>query len=693
MDGNGTTASAGTVTFLDLFAGIGAMRLGFERACKALGMESRCVGFSEIDPRAIDRYLRHFPDTKPLGDVRNLAAPGAASSCDVILGGFPCQDASMAGKRLGLEGERGRLFYALADVIAAVRPVAFLLENVRGLLSLDGGNAMRTVLTTLAGLGYEVRPGEHNSRDFGVPQNRPRVYIVGFKAGGSGFRFPVPTDSTRRLKDVLETNPIAPRYFLTEKSLARIRAHKARHEDRGNGFGAKIIDAANDVAGTLTASGWGPEHNLVVDTRLKEFAVLPGRKSPLSRECVRKLTPMEWERLQGVPDGYTAGQADGHRYRQLGNAVTVDVIEAVARNMLEAVGVGASGGRAAPSEPRPCGSTSDADGALNVLDLFAGCGGLSTGFVQAGGFKIVAACEANVAAAATLARNYPGTVVVQKDITAEATIREVCAIFGGRRCGVVMGGVPCQAYTKSKHRDPNDPRGKLYEPFMEVVRRLMPLAVVIENVPDIMTAIHVDGTLVSSRIASMLGDLGYAAGYYVLNAADFGVPQRRMRAFIFGWRQGHIPMPRPTHDALGRDGLPHWLTVRDAIGDLEEAPEDKRWSHVFTRHTPRYLERLARTPVGGKAAVSYNEGGYRNPPDLPCRTLRGGAWPIHYRHHRVITPREGARLQGFPDSFEFVGSKTEVMLQIGNAVPPPLAKAVGLAVLAMLGKPTSAIPA
>ena len=333
------------------------------------------------------------------------------------------------------------------------------------------------------------------------------------------------------------------------------------------------------------------------------------------------------------------------------------------------------------------GGLSDCRGSrlLNIFDAFSGCGGMSAGFLQTGGFRVVAACEWIQAAAETYGRNHPGTLMVQKDITAEETKREICGAFAGIPCDVAIGGIPCQAYTKSKHRDPNDPRGKLYKPFIDLVGRLTPAVVVIENVPDIMTMRHADGSLVANRIATLLKNLGYVVGVRVLNSADFGCPQRRFRAFIFAWRHGSIPRPIRTHDRNGRNGLPRWLTVRGAIGGLEDSSEDAGWSHVFPMHGREVLDRIHRTPVGGKASVSYNEGGYRNPPDRPSRTLRGGAWIVHYRHDRVITVREAARIQGFPDEFLFEGSKAEQMLMVGNAVPPPLAKAVGLAVIGMLG--------
>jgi DNA (cytosine-5)-methyltransferase 1 len=327
-----TDGGIGTITFLDLFSGIGAFRLGLERACASMGLAARCLGFSEIDGPAIATYLRNFPGTPQLGDVRSLARSRAIPRCDVILAGFPCQDASSAGRRLGLQGERGRLFYALAAAIRAVRPGAYLLENVSGLATLDGGIVLQTILSTLKALGYDVRHAILNSRDFGVPQNRPRIYFAGILGEGS-FRFPAPADSSKRLKDVLEDGPVPACHYLTEKSLKSLRAHKARHEAKGNGFGFSVIDPSLDVAGTLMASNWGREKNIIVDGRGGHQA-RSGGNPQANREHIRRLTPIEWERLQGLPDGFTAGQADGHRYRQLGNAVTVSVIEALARNLL-----------------------------------------------------------------------------------------------------------------------------------------------------------------------------------------------------------------------------------------------------------------------------------------------------------------------------------------------------------------------
>jgi site-specific DNA-cytosine methylase len=205
-------------------------------------------------------------------------------------------------------------------------------------------------------------------------------------------------------------------------------------------------------------------------------------------------------------------------------------------------------------------------------------------------------------------------------------------------------------------------------------------AVLRESVPD--------------RIVSRFEELGYRVEYRVLNAADYGVPQRRERVIFIGTRLDvPIVFPKPTHRESSSatslfddaDLLP-WVTTQDAIGGLEDAPEDVEWNHEFTRHKPDFVERLAQTPVGGSVYEGFSDAWYRQPPDEPSRTVKenhGGVF-VHYRHPRVLTPRELARLQSFPDNFRFAGPKSKVLVQIGNAVPPLLGKAIGSALHSML---------
>ena len=328
---------------------------------------------------------------------------------------------------------------------------------------------------------------------------------------------------------------------------------------------------------------------------------------------------------------------------------------------------------------------------LTVLDLFAGCGGFSQGFNQAGGFEVVGACQWDAklpAIARTYQVNHPGALMVNADIRLPETKEKIYALFADKPCDVTIGGPSCVAYSTSGKRDPNDPRARLFEDYLEIVGRLKPAVAVMENVRALLSVRNSNGGFVIDEMVSGFRQLGYQVGHKVLNAADYGVPQRRNRVFIIAARAGiPIRFPDPTHaehPGLSGGRLP-WVSIRDAIGDLAHAPEDKASWHVFTRHSPEVAARFAGTPIGKKGLVNYHEGYYRNPPDKPSVTIKTVAWPIHYIHPRELTCREAARVQSFPDSFRFVGGKTAVATMIGNAVPPALAKAVASAVYCMLG--------
>ena len=425
--GTGNAVGLRKVRYLELFSGIGGLRLGFELACKDAGISAECVGAAEIDKHAVATYRRHWPDTPQFGDITALASSGDIPDFDVALAGFCCQAFSKAGLKLGFEDARGTLFFSLAAILKAKKPKAFLFENVEHLVHHDKGRTLKRILEILEQLGYRVSWKVLNSRNFGVPQNRERIFLVGFREGGDAFQFPEPTDSSKTLTDILEASPVDPIYYLSERSLAGARDRKRRNEAAGKGFGYRILQP-DGVANTLVCGGSGLEGNLVVDDRIAEFPVLPRRATPLNREGIRHLTPLEFERLQGLPDGFTAGQADGRRYHQLANAVTVPVVQAISRNLLEALtGAGpavcqpadVSSGEGAVVRVDPAGVASGAPpthaaqgvaaavtavvcgaasrsgapshiGTPRVISLFTGCGGMDLGFE--GGFDVPAEC-------------------------------------------------------------------------------------------------------------------------------------------------------------------------------------------------------------------------------------------------------------------------------------------------------------
>lgn len=322
---------------IDLFAGIGGIRLGYEQA---FGEELKTVFVSEWDEHAQKTYKANFADDFEIaGDITKISE-NDVPDFDICLAGFPCQAFSLAGQRKGFADDykgmsRGTLFFDVARICDKKKPKVIFCENVKGLTIHDKGRTFDIIKNTLREIGYT--PFEHilNSKDFGVPQNRERIYIVAFRndIAPKEFIFPESTDSTKRIKDILE-GPVPAKYYLSECYMQTLRDHKARHAAKGHGFGYEIRDW-NDVAGAIVCGGMGRERNLIIDKRQTDLTPTTHIKGEINKEGVRKMTPREWARLQGFPDSYKLVLADVHLYRQFGNSVTVPVIRAIAEKVKE----------------------------------------------------------------------------------------------------------------------------------------------------------------------------------------------------------------------------------------------------------------------------------------------------------------------------------------------------------------------
>ncbi|MCI9378617.1 MAG: DNA cytosine methyltransferase [Eubacterium sp.] len=344
---------------------------------------------------------------------------------------------------------------------------------------------------------------------------------------------------------------------------------------------------------------------------------------------------------------------------------------------------------------------------LKIIDLFAGVGGLSLGFEQAG-FEILIANEYDQSIAEAYIKNRANSNMVVEDIT-KLAIPETFGAYKGQ-AGLVIGGPPCQGYSqKGQRKTIHDPRNFLFKYFVEVVKEVDPQYFVMENVPNLLTA---QKGYFKQELEKLFSELGYTINAQVLCAADYGVPQNRHRAFIIGKRGTcKVNMPKIIEKRT---------TIWEAISDLaylksgegteaadyKKAPETeyqqrmrlgsgKLYNHVATNHSAVALERLAMIPPkGGKEFL---------PPEHITKSIYSGTWErmdeddisvtittrfdtpssgkfTHPYLDRAITVREAARIQSFPDSFHFFGTKTSQMKQVGNAVPPLLAKAVAKAI-------------
>ena len=316
---------------IDLFAGIGGIRLGFEQA---FGNDIETVFVSEWDKKAQETYIANFGEKpKIFGDITKINEIDIPTH-DILLAGFPCQAFSLAGQKKGFEDTRGTLFFDVARIVEFHKPKVVFCENVKNLLNHDRGKTFKIIKKTLNDLGYRVFYKVINSKDFGVPQNRERIYIVAFREDISSnkFIFPEETDNTKVIADIMEEGETSPKYYLSDAYLESLRKHKQRHQAKGNGFGYEIRDV-NSIAGAIVCGGMGRERNLIIDKRLTDFKPVTHIKGKINREYVRKMTPREWARLQGFPDDFKLVVADTHLYKQFGNSVTVPVIKAIAENI------------------------------------------------------------------------------------------------------------------------------------------------------------------------------------------------------------------------------------------------------------------------------------------------------------------------------------------------------------------------
>jgi DNA (cytosine-5)-methyltransferase 1 len=297
-------------TTIDLFSGIGGIRLGFEaHGCKN-------VFSSEWDPSARMMYEANFGEI-PFGDINDID-PDKIPNHDILLAGFPCQPFSIAGKGLGFEDTRGTLFFNIEAILKAKRPAAFLLENVKRLKSHDGGRTFTIIINSLERLGYTVYYKVLNSLDFGLPQKRERIYIVGFK-DCIEFRFPKPIGMYKPLTEILEPdNAVDKSYFLSEYMVLKRRVALKKdppipsiwHENIGGNISALPYSCALRAGGSYN------------------YLVVNG---------VRRLTSREMLRLQGFPDSFKINIPYSKLRFVAGNSVSVPVIHAIAQQIIHSL--------------------------------------------------------------------------------------------------------------------------------------------------------------------------------------------------------------------------------------------------------------------------------------------------------------------------------------------------------------------
>ncbi len=297
--------------FIDLFAGIGGIRIPFEE----LGGE--CVFSSEWDKFSQITYEANFGEV-PHGDITKIDEKDIPKH-DLLVGGFPCQAFSQAGLKKGFQDTRGTLFFDIARILKYHKPKAFLLENVKHLRGHDSGKTFNTIMTVLRELGYQtVEYKILNAKDFGVPQNRERIFIFGY-LDFIFFQFPDPLNIKTKLGEILDEKIPEKNTNSSRMWESAIRT-KENNRKRGYGFGYSLFNKDSEYTSTISARYYKDGSEIWIDD---------GKETP------RMLTPNEARKLQGFPEGFKIPVSDMQAYKQFGNSVSVPVIRAIAKKIVE----------------------------------------------------------------------------------------------------------------------------------------------------------------------------------------------------------------------------------------------------------------------------------------------------------------------------------------------------------------------
>lgn len=778
--GKNNTMKCKKLTCVDLFSGAGGLSKGFLDAGYDVLLG---VDFNEAALRTFKKNHGNSDVLKlDLFDhdnidviIKHLAIRGIKKyDLDVLVGGPPCQGFSIAGPR-NMDDKRNQLYLAMVKLAGKLKPKAILLENVPGMLTTNDGIGAKRIIDDFSAIGYTMVPNMMYAPDFGIPQIRKRVFFVGLRDSQKTFEFPQPFVSPENYiscEDAIDDLPTLQtdageiiygeeeQDYLTSarteyQTLMRKNSTKVYNHigsipiEKTKSMIALIPEGKNYKALPKEYSGIYKYHEALTRYHSKKpsLTINTGHRSHFHYKWNRIPTVRESARLQSFPDDFIFYGNKSEQYCQVGNAVPPKLGYVVAKQLIPYLVDGSENIR---------------ENKIKMIDLFAGCGGLTEGFLQTGKYREVASVEWLKPQVDTLrtrlhtkwGENDVEQRVMHFDIQREHEL--FCGWQGDEQFGsgkgldyfvnkaggidIIIGGPPCQAYSVAgRVRDENgmkdDYRNYLFEHYLSVVKRYHPILFVFENVPGILSAAP-SGTLITRKIKQQFEDIGYDIlddlREAVVNASDFGVPQNRNRVVIVGLRKGYFTNSQKMLNHFYKDLLSKQMvgkpkTVREAIGDLpkcmprfDEESHNKRISHdtpicKITWHIPRYsnlrdmdtFHLLAEDLASGRreydskkiSALYEKKIGSKSPihryhvlePDEPSTTIiahlyKDGNRFIHYdpQQQRTITVREAARLQSFPDDFDFVGSRGNAYQMIGNAVPVLLAKAIGAAIYELL---------
>lgn len=687
-------------------------------------------------------------------------------SLDVLVGGPPCQGFSIAGPR-DMNDKRNSLYLAMVKLAQILQPKAVVLENVPGMIQTNDGIGAKRIKEDFKALGYRMNAQILYAPDYGVPQIRKRVFFVGLLESEVDFEFPKPkvkpseyVTCEQAIGDLpalegiygeeiqdYECEPLSPYQERMRENSKKIYNHIGSiHEEKTVKLLKLIPEGKNYKALPPELGARFKYHEALTRYHSKKpsLTINTGHRSHFHYKWNRIPTVRESARLQSFPDDFIFYGSKAEQYRQVGNAVPPMLGYVVAQQLIPYL-------------------RKEKTKRIKMIDLFAGCGGLTEGFLQTGHYDEIAAVEWLQPQVDTLKNrllthwgiDHANESVMRFDIQRESElfngwndseygVNKGLDHFVNEAGGIdiIIGGPPCQAYSiagrvRDENGMKNDYRNYLFEHYLNVVNRYRPRVFVFENVPGILSAMP-NGTPITELIKDGFDGIGYEIvddlRRAVVNASEYSVPQNRSRVVIVGVRKDANSNVQALLNKFYTELLPKYkgekkITVEDAIGDLppcepyfDSEHHNKRVSHStpvskISWHVPRYsnlrdmdtFRLLAEDVASGKfeydskkiSELYEQKIGSKSPihryhvldPKEPSTTIiahlyKDGNRFIHYdpKQQRTITVREAARLQSFPDDFEFVASRGGAYQMIGNAVPPMLAKAIANAIFELIGE-------
>lgn len=708
-------AHNGSFNIVSLFVGAGGLEVGFKEA----GFD--CLLASDNMPEAETTFKYNFPGVPFLcKDVRLITGAElktliGGKKVDVIVGGPPCQGFSNMGNKNSAD-PRNYLFESYVKIVDLLQPECFLFENVKGFYTMFEGRFFEKAINAFLKIKYNISFSIIDASHYGVPQKRERIIIFGSKKN-KPFMFPNPnklsfgkirsfTNVGEAINDLARKDDRVPNHIALNHSETVIRRYRLIRE------GGKL-PKPSELPEDIRRKNFGNTYTRLNRNEVSS-TIVPGNNAlPVHPYLHRSLTPREAARIQTFPDGFIF---QGDRRSQcilVGNAVPPLLAAKLANsvsNYLKGIDYeGIPPQKYVPlnsmySRAKSNSSKKVSRATLKFADLFSGIGGFTQG-LEAAGLQCVLGVDNDKYAVDAYRLNNPSHDCLELDLSLRQNQKIVSNRLKKINVDLIVGGPPCQGFSifgkrrfvnTKQHDLRSDKRNDLVFAFANIVKDVKPKWFIMENVPGILSA-H-NGAYIK-EIQRFYTKLKYRTEIKVINAADYGAPQKRRRVILYGTRTNLIiPWPKAKYFEEPESWQLPYRTVGEVLSDLADVSTFYKYkNHVAPKHAPLVVERLSYIKEGckldlttlprkllmglktKKAVSNYSHVYKRLDRNKPSGTIVPGhnALPVHPTLNRTLTVREAARIQTFPDSYEFVGPIINQVLQVGNAFPCLVAQIFG----------------